>query len=517
MVERAYLERVRRWFAPPFLGILAATACSNDFDASRNVPSRGTLGAELFGVVCDRMGAQSLHEDLSGASYRAICHGENGDSAFGPLSSRVDQTALPAVTGDLPGVNGGVITMAQQQADRIYGVGRMERLAADRARLIAALDATFPVIDVPIKDIGAADPTQSCQPAPTGQGSLHTELANLLNRFTALYDDGTIPASTEALAAVTTVLHQSADSQASWAHFNSRAGYRPFDLALGAARPLIAYRNLRAFVDATLALLSPDSNPYDPAAKKDAHGNRIPVPGAAYAEMSRLSAALHADLANETADPAPSPLVLAKALDPTTGATVLNRPMTDLETIQSILFAAGPGLRQRSVRDRDGHRQRAELHRPARPARLCGRGAGEGGPAGALRARRRRPAGDRQRRALQAQRWAGGADSVRARPRGHAVARRLRTRPQRRRSSPSTSTSTRASRTSPRSSGTSGGWSTALRCSTPSRRTTTRPFSARSRARTSSSVRAPARRGPMPTTRRSRTAATRPSGRPWAI
>jgi hypothetical protein len=344
MVERANLERVRRRFAPPLLGILAATACSNDFDASRNVPSRGTLGAELFGVVCDRMGAQSLHEDLSGASYRALCHGENGDSVFGPLSSRVDQTALPAVTGDLPGVNGGVVTMAQQQADRIYGVGRMERLAADRARLIAALDATFPVIDVPIKNIGAADPTQSCQPAPAGQGSLHTELANLLNRFTALYDDGTIPASTEALAAVTTVLHQSADSQASWAHFNSRAGYRPFDLALGAVRPLIAYKNLRTFIDATLALLSPDSNPYDPAAKKDAHGNRLPVPGAAYAEMSRLSAALHADLANETADPAPSPLVLAKALDPTTGATVWSRPMTDLETIQSILFAQDPAF-----------------------------------------------------------------------------------------------------------------------------------------------------------------------------
>jgi hypothetical protein len=342
MVERANLGRVRRWFAPTLLGLLAATACGQDFDTTRNVPSRGTLGAELYGVVCDRMGAQSLHEDLSGASYHAICHGENGDSVFGPGSFHVDQTALPAVSGDLPNVNGGVIPVSQQKADRSYGVARLERLASDRARLITALDATFPPIDVPIKDLNATDPTRSCQPDPAGQASLHAELANLLNRFTALYDDGTIPASTEALSAVTTALHMSAAGQASWAHLNSRAGYRPFDLAVGAARSMIAYKNLRPFVNATLALLSPDSNPYDPSPKRDARGNRIPEPGAVYGEMSRLSAALHADLANETVDPAPSPLVLAKTEDATTGATVLNRPMTDLEVIQSILFAQDP-------------------------------------------------------------------------------------------------------------------------------------------------------------------------------
>ncbi len=342
MVERANFRRVRGWLMPALLGLLAATACSNDFDATRNPPARGTLGADLFGVVCDRMGGQSLHEDLSGASYRAICHGENGDGIFGANSLRVDQTALPPIAGNLPNVDGGVVPESQEQADRSYGVARLERLAADRPRLIAALDATFPAIDVPIKNLGAADPTQSCQPDPAGQGSLHTELANLLGRFTALYDDGTLPASTEALSAVTQALHQSASGQDSWVHFNARAGYRPFDLAVGAARPAIAYKNLRAFVNATLKLLSPDSNPYDPAPKKDAQGNRIPTPGGAYAEMSRLSAALHADLANETVDAAPSPLVLAKAADATTNANVLNRPMTDLETLQSILFAQDP-------------------------------------------------------------------------------------------------------------------------------------------------------------------------------
>lgn len=343
MVKRAESGRVRAILAPTVLGLLAgllaATACSNDFDATRSVPARGTLGAELFGVVCDRVGGQSLHEDLSGDSYRAICHGENGDSVFGPGSFQVNQAALPPLANDLPSVDGGVVSLSQQETDRTYGVGRLERLAQDRAGLIAALDATFPAIDVPIKNLGASDPTQSCQPDPAGQGSLHTELANLLGRFTALYDDGTIPSATAALGAVAQALGQSAEGQSSWAHLNSRAGYRPFDLAVGAARPTIAYKNLRPFVNATLKLLSPDSNPYDPAPKKNAQGQRIPEPGAAYGAMSELSAALHGELANESADPTPSPLVLAKTVDASDGAPVLNRPMTDLETVQSVLFA----------------------------------------------------------------------------------------------------------------------------------------------------------------------------------
>jgi hypothetical protein len=344
MAERAKLGRVRGLLAPALLGCLAAAACSNDFDTTRNPPARGTLGAELFGVVCDRMGAQSLHEDLSGDSYRAICHGEMGDSVFGADSFKVNQSALPPITGDRANVDGGVVPVSQseQETDRSYGVARLERLALDRARLIAALDATFPNIDVPIKDLDAVDATQSCQPAAAGTGSLHTELANLLNRFTALYDDGTIPSSTHGLASVAEALGQSATGQTSWAHFNSRSGYRPFDLAVGTARSAIAYKNLRSFVNAVIKLLAPDSNPYDPAAKKDAQGQRIPTPGAAHTQMAALSAALHADLANETADPPPSPAVLAKSVDATTGAPVLNRPMNDLEVLQSLLFAQDP-------------------------------------------------------------------------------------------------------------------------------------------------------------------------------
>lgn len=343
MAKRAIFGRVGAVLAPVLLGLLAATACSNDFDATRNVPRRGTLGAEIYGVMCDRMGGQSLHEDLSGASYRVLCHGENGDGVFGAASFSVDTSALPPITGARPSVDGGTVSKDQQETDRAYGVARLERLAQDRAGLITALDAALPDIDVPIKNLGASDPTKSCQPAASGTGSLHDELSNLLGRLAPLYDDGTLPAATEGLGSVAQAFTGSQGAQTAWSRFNSRAGYRPIPGAIGVTRPSLAYANLRDFANAALRLLSPDSDPYNPNPMKDAKGNRVPVPGAAYPALSALVAAAHAELKNVTPDPALNPLVLGATTDATLGP-VLSRPMTDLEALQSVLFHTDPAF-----------------------------------------------------------------------------------------------------------------------------------------------------------------------------
>src|ERR1017187_5788311 len=192
MRTRASLGRVLGIFVPIVVGGFGA-ACSDNFDTSRTLPPRGTLGAELFGVVCDRAGGQALHEDLSGASYAGICHAQ----ADGTFSSKVDVTQLPPIVDGQLNADGQPVSMAQQQTDRTYAVARMEALAQDRTNLIAALDATFPDIQIPVKDVGNPDPTQSCNPpAASGEGSLHTELSNLLGRFQDLYNDGPIPQST---------------------------------------------------------------------------------------------------------------------------------------------------------------------------------------------------------------------------------------------------------------------------------------------------------------------------------
>jgi hypothetical protein len=316
--------------------LLSGAACTGDLDTSRTPPPRGTLGEELYGVVCDRVGAQSLHEDLSGGSYRGICH-RRSDGTF---ADSVDTTLLPALADGQPDVGGNPVPLAKQQQDRAYGIARVETLGRHRTDLISALDVTFPDSQVPVKDLANADPTQSCNSA--GMGRLHTELSNLLGRFAPLYDDGTIPQSTEALARVIDAFKASPDAQAAWARFDARMGYRPIDAALGAARPIIAYGSFRDFANAALALLSADSNPYDPNAPRDAQGNRIPQPGSAYTQLTSLLTAAQAELANTTIDPTPP--ALAVSADPQTGRTVLSRPRTDLEVLQAILYAQDPAF-----------------------------------------------------------------------------------------------------------------------------------------------------------------------------
>ncbi len=325
-----------RALASSILALLVPTtivSCSDTFDTSRTLPPRGSLGAELFGVMCDRVGAQSLHEDLTGASYYSICHA--------PFTDTVDDSQLPPLVDGQPNTAGQPVPIAQQQTDRSYGVARIQTLAQHRADLIAALDATFPDVMIAVKDVTNPDPTQSCNaPAASGEGRLHDALTDLLGRFQNLYNDGTIPQSTEAIGAVLDAFTADAAAPQAWAVYDARAGYRPIDINLGAARPTIAYPQLRDFANASLALLSADSQPYAQNPQLDANGNRIPVPGAAYPQLSALLGAAHAELLNATADPAVPPLVVTT--DPVTGRAVLSRPRQDMELLQSIFYAQNP-------------------------------------------------------------------------------------------------------------------------------------------------------------------------------
>jgi hypothetical protein len=304
---------------------------------TRVSPLRGTLGEEMFGVVCDRVGAQSLPEDLSGGSFRAVCH-RTGDG----YADQVDASQLPPLASGLTDLQGNVVPLAQQQADRAHAIARVETLARHRADLIMALDSAIPDITIPVVDRGAADPRQSC--APAGQARLHDALTELLARFGPLYDDGTLPAQTEAVAQIVGAFLNDAQAQQAWSHFDARAGYRQLALALGAARAAIAYPAMRSMSDATLRLVSPDSDPYAAAPPLDADGHRVPVPGAAYAQLQKLLQAAHAELLNTTADPPVTALFPAgsPARDPQTGVTLLARPRTTLELLQSVLRTSDP-------------------------------------------------------------------------------------------------------------------------------------------------------------------------------
>src|SRR5580700_6130229 len=130
------------------LGLIVGAAACSDFSTNRVVPPRGTFGTELYTVVCDRVGAQSLREDVTGASFAAVCHPD----ANGNFASQVDQSLLPELTATTNQA-GQPVTLAQQQANRALNVARVEALARDRVELVGAFDATVPATTIPEQPI----------------------------------------------------------------------------------------------------------------------------------------------------------------------------------------------------------------------------------------------------------------------------------------------------------------------------------------------------------------------------
>lgn len=331
--------------------VVGALAC-NDFDTKRSPPPRGTVGEEVFGVLCDRIGAQSLREDMTGASFRDVCH-KKGDGSY---ADQVDESKLPSVTAEGRDDKGAVVSIDKQKNDRAKAIGRITALARRRADLISAIDYTIPDVDVAVKDLGNPDPTKSCDaPEKSGEGALPQQVADMLGRFIDLYNDGTIPQSTQSLAKVITAFRDNPEAQKAWARFDSRQGYRPSELALGAARPMVAYPRLRDLSNATLAVMSADSKPYAADPKKDDNGNRIPEPGIAYPQFTKLLETAAFELEDAKADPPLAPLKLTP--DTQNDRYVLSRPRDNLEILQRIMLTTDDRLgggAKRYIVKRDG-------------------------------------------------------------------------------------------------------------------------------------------------------------------
>ncbi|HEY2366125.1 MAG TPA: hypothetical protein VGH87_07065, partial [Polyangiaceae bacterium] len=82
------------------VAILSALACT-DIDTTRNPAPRGTIGEEVYGAFCDRVSSLVFPEDLTGDSYRDVCHKNNGQYA-----DKVDDSLLPPITSDGVDIDG---------------------------------------------------------------------------------------------------------------------------------------------------------------------------------------------------------------------------------------------------------------------------------------------------------------------------------------------------------------------------------------------------------------------------
>ncbi len=317
------------------LGVgLLSLSCAADFDTSRAVARRGSLGQELFTLVCDRVGAQALREDVTGASYHAVCHAD----AKGKFADKIDASGLVPLDPAAVDEAGKVVPMARQEARRAYRIARIHALARRRGDLIKALDIAFPEETVSVREL--ADVAKSC--TITGQGKLQKELGDVLSRLTDLQNDGTLPLLTRSLAGVLENVQADREAQEALARLDARQGYRPSAVALGAVRPVLAYPRFVELTNALLQLVASDSDPWNPEGRIDPSrpisvDNRKPIPGKANPEFQALLKVAREEL--RTAESRPPPDLLTITVDPAIPTrNLLSRPRSTLEMARQILL-----------------------------------------------------------------------------------------------------------------------------------------------------------------------------------
>lgn len=303
--------------------LLAAVAagCAGEFDTSRQTAKRGTLGREMYSLVCDRVGAQALREDVTGASFHAACHAD-GDGNF---ANEVDRSKLPPLDASARDVDGRPVSLEQQQARRAYRIARIEAVARRRDDLIAAFDSAFTGEVVGTRDLDNADPKKSCGPSPgkVSEAPIETELGSTLGRLTPLYNDDTIPNLTRGFSKVMKEVEGSPEAQTALARFDARRGYRPTNVAMGVARPVLSYPRLVEMANALLRLVSKS--------------------GPKHGELEQLMAVTREELRTAKATPAPAMLtVKPDARDAT--VSFLSRPRGNLEIARSILLQQDPAF-----------------------------------------------------------------------------------------------------------------------------------------------------------------------------
>jgi hypothetical protein len=215
-----------------------ASSC-HTIDTTRQAPAKATLGDDVYGVFCDRIGASVFSEDLSGASYEPVCHYD----AQGKYADAVDTTVLPPPND------------AKARTARQRSIAKMDAMVRRRSELIRAVNAVFPDGEIP-------DPTTPGDKTI----KLHDALLDFTQKLVPLYESNPyekggvalFPTSTRSIARLFAGLGDSDEARKALTRIWGRQGYRPFQVALGALRPALTYPGLRPMTRAALAVLGPD-------------------------------------------------------------------------------------------------------------------------------------------------------------------------------------------------------------------------------------------------------------------
>lgn len=202
-------------------------SCAQEFDTKQRSGALLSLGDDLYAALCDRMAAGADPADLEGRKSRAVCHA-TADGTYANDYAEEDKPMPPKVAV----------------------------MVRYRPQLIKAFNATFPDVK-----------------NPDGSSS-HKDLQDLMVALAPLYDDDTLPESTRTLSAIfQTVFYdgkaddgvepevkkakvqRGVELRAALARIGGRKGYRSLPVALGAARPVLAYEKLDALADDAIRVL----------------------------------------------------------------------------------------------------------------------------------------------------------------------------------------------------------------------------------------------------------------------
>lgn len=197
------------------LSLVGTAGCVYEF-AEVEPRQKGSVGAELYRVVCKRLAAQAFPNDLTGERFEAPC--ASGDAtSVAAIANGVEHDAR-----NLP---------------------RLQALLERRALLVPALDSVF-----------ESDTFE--------QGELRGFLLELLPFYDppeALMQDVTATTAELLGDLITSEVQMSAEAMEALGRVAQRDGYRPLRLALGLARPVLAYPGLDSLVDSTLEAFAPET------------------------------------------------------------------------------------------------------------------------------------------------------------------------------------------------------------------------------------------------------------------
>ncbi len=310
--------------APGVATLITVTASVLGCEQPPEPPSAaGGVGLLAYTLVCDRVGAQALREDTTGASYRNLCH----PLADGSFQDKVDESLLVPLSKNARRVDGSLVPLDTQKEERSLLIARVEAVAHRRTDIIDSIEAILPKMNLPAS-------TSRERQCATPKTSLRKELLAATGRMLDLFADGTLPEVIHSAGELIDTITTDSEAQQALARVANRRGYQPTGATMGLLQPVAAYPRLPNLASSLLTLLSSGNGKPLRSTSVSAKGHSAyrALLQTAHMELLAVGSPLPKDELRVSEDPA------------IPGRIVLSRPREVLELAKHLLFAQDPSF-----------------------------------------------------------------------------------------------------------------------------------------------------------------------------